>query len=172
MNTPLLQNDLELLGWEHARRELYKSRAIRADWSRLTELSESRLAAHGDWPRFAEIVRSIPEGKSLESEAFNRPAPLAIGSSSRVACWTSTLEKLSPWKKGPFDWRVNSSSAEAALSSLPTLHEATELDTTPALDAEWRCDKKWDRLVSMASSLRGKRILDVGSGNGYYLLRL
>jgi tRNA (mo5U34)-methyltransferase len=56
------------------------------------------------------------------------------------------LQALSPWRKGPFD--------------VLGVH----------LDTEWRCDMKWTRL-QRAVNLSGKRVLDVGCGNGYYLLR-
>jgi len=57
------------------------------------------------------------------------------------------LLKLAPWRKGPFD--------------LAGVH----------IDSEWRSDLKWQR-ISDAVSPRGKHILDVGSGNGFYALQL
>ena len=58
------------------------------------------------------------------------------------------LLDLSPWRKGPF--QVG--------------------DTT--IDAEWRSDLKWDRVVGSLESLQGRNILDVGCGNGYYATRM
>jgi len=58
------------------------------------------------------------------------------------------LMKLAPWRKGPF--------------------QLGEL----FLDAEWRSDLKWQRLESHLPALEGKRVLDVGCGNGYYLYRM
>lgn len=58
------------------------------------------------------------------------------------------LDALHPWRKGPF-----------ALFGLP-------------LDAEWRADWKWRRLAPAISSLVERRVLDVGAGNGYYVLRM
>jgi tRNA (mo5U34)-methyltransferase len=55
---------------------------------------------------------------------------------------------LIPWRKGPF-----------ALGDLE-------------LDAEWRSDKKWDRLVPDLPDLKGKTVADVGCNNGYYLFRI
>ena len=54
---------------------------------------------------------------------------------------------LSPWRKGPFD--------------LFGVH----------VDTEWRSDWKWSR-VAPHLDLRGKRVLDVGCGNGYYQWRM
>ncbi len=58
------------------------------------------------------------------------------------------LLELSPWRKGPFD-----------LGGI-------------AIDAEWRSDIKWGRLEKAIESLQGRRVLDVGCGNGYYALRM
>ena len=58
------------------------------------------------------------------------------------------LQQLSPWRKGPFD-----------------VHGI-------AIDAEWRSDLKWRRLIDHIAPLQGRRILDVGSGNGWYALQM
>ncbi len=57
-------------------------------------------------------------------------------------------EKLIPWKKGPFQ-----------LFDL-------------AIDAEWRSDMKWERIVPFLPNLENKTILDVGCNNGYFLFRM
>lgn len=58
------------------------------------------------------------------------------------------LMQLHPWRKGPFDFFG--------------IH----------LDSEWRCDLKWQRLAPHLPNLSNKTVLDVGSGNGYYMLRM
>ena len=55
---------------------------------------------------------------------------------------------LNPWRKGPFQ--------------LGSIH----------IDSEWRSDLKWARVAPAISSLAGRRVLDVGCGNGYYALRM
>ena len=40
------------------------------------------------------------------------------------------------------------------------------------IDAEWRSDLKWQRVEGAIESLAGRRVLDVGCGNGYYALRM
>lgn len=56
--------------------------------------------------------------------------------------------ELIPWRKGPF-----------AFGDLE-------------IDAEWRSDKKWDRLLRDLPDLKGKVVADVGCNNGYYLFRI
>ncbi len=58
------------------------------------------------------------------------------------------LLQLLPWRKGPFD--------------LNGLH----------IDSEWRSDMKWNRLKDKISPLANRQVLDVGCGNGYYILRM
>ncbi len=61
------------------------------------------------------------------------------------------LSQLCPWRKGPF-------------SILGTF-----------IDAEWRSDKKWDRLNLLYDNYKlcfGKKILDVGCNNCYYSFRM
>lgn len=58
------------------------------------------------------------------------------------------LMGFSPWRKGPFD-----------LFGIE-------------VDSEWRSDLKWNRIKNEMASLRGRRILDVGSSCGYYLFRM
>jgi tRNA (mo5U34)-methyltransferase len=55
---------------------------------------------------------------------------------------------MCPWRKGPF--------------------RLFGVD----IDTEWRSDMKWARVVSALSDLRGRTVLDVGCGNGYYLYRM
>jgi tRNA (mo5U34)-methyltransferase len=71
-----------------------------------------------------------------------------LGSASSDAERRALLLQLAPWRKGPFD--------------VGGVH----------IDAEWRSDLKWQRVAGAIESLAGRRVLDVGCGNGYYALRM
>ncbi|SEH06606.1 tRNA 5-methoxyuridine(34)/uridine 5-oxyacetic acid(34) synthase CmoB [Candidatus Venteria ishoeyi] len=61
---------------------------------------------------------------------------------------SAAFHVLHPWRKGPF--------------SIHGVH----------IDSEWRSDWKWARLEQQISPLSGRRVLDVGCGNGYYGWRM
>lgn len=58
------------------------------------------------------------------------------------------LMALAPWRKGPFE-----------------IGDIT-------IDSEWRSDLKWNRISDAVEPLDGRRVVDVGCGNGYYALRM
>lgn len=64
------------------------------------------------------------------------------------AALRAALLLLSPWRKGPFE-----------------LFDVV-------IDAEWRSDWKWARVAPHLSPLAGRRVLDVGCGNGYFAWRM
>ncbi len=58
------------------------------------------------------------------------------------------LFNLCPWRKGPFNvFGIQ-------------------------IDSEWQSWIKWNRFIDKISSLRNRRILDIGSSNGYYMFRM
>lgn len=60
----------------------------------------------------------------------------------------NVLKTFMPWRKGPFN--------------------LFGID----INAEWRSDLKWSRILPHLFPLRGKRIADIGCNNGYYLFRI
>ena len=96
-------------------------------------------------PLLRERLSGQTHGDWARWNAAVESLPLARGDNSRVR---ALLMQLHPWRKGPF-----------------------QLDET-CIDAEWRSDWKWDRLCNAIAPLDGRRVLDVGSGNGYYALRM
>ena len=75
-------------------------------------------------------------------------AVTGLRSASNDAERRELLLRLAPWRKGPFD--------------VGGVH----------VDAEWRSDLKWQRVEAAIAPLSGRRVLDVGCGNGYYALRM
>lgn len=109
----------------------------------------------------AELSRldeHLPEWDSLRPTLLARFSPSFHGDQSRwlsaieelfaEGCSEAALRKLMPWRKGPWSFG------------------------NLTIDTEWRSDWKWARLQPHLSSLSGKRVLDVGCGNGYFGGRL
>lgn len=69
-------------------------------------------------------------------------------SAEQIPLVDALARELIPWRKGPF--------------------RLAEL----AIDAEWRSDQKWNRLVPDLPDLNGQVVADVGCNNGYYLYRI
>lgn len=105
---------------------------------------------HGRLAEWLDCVAALPEvpGARLRCE----PSVVAVGtarlSDEQHSALKLGLTGLVPWRKGPFDW--------FGLS----------------LDAEWRCDLKWRRLADAIDPLVGRRVLDVGAGNGWYSFQM
>ncbi|WP_312597734.1 tRNA 5-methoxyuridine(34)/uridine 5-oxyacetic acid(34) synthase CmoB [Stutzerimonas nitrititolerans] len=134
--------DLTPLAWRLAGTPL-------ASWANgLQQQLEAKLAiGHGDLPRWRRAVDALPEIQPVSVEL--REAFRLEGDCDEAtrAATHDALFGLSPWRKGPFE--------------VFGVH----------VDTEWRSDWKWDR-VSPHLDLAGKRILDVGCGNGYYMWRM
>ena len=107
-------------------------------------LAERLHKKHGDSPRWEHAIFDLPEINDLSIDL--QSGVILEGNCDEVAM-RDALKRLKPWRKGPFQL----------------------CDTY--IDTEWRSDFKWNR-VSQHIDLRGKNILDVGSGNGYYGYRM
>lgn len=120
-----------------------------ADWAATlpTQLAEKLARSHGDLPRWQAALEALPalDARSVElAEALRLDGECDCEQRARL---DAALRGLIPWRKGPFE--------------LFGVH----------IDTEWRSDWKWAR-VAPHLDLRGRRVLDVGCGNGYYLWRM
>ena len=106
---------------------------------------------HGKTAEWQQVLSDLPEIKAstVDIEADK----LQIGSADDIdqsaknelqAC----LQKLHPWRKGPYD--------------LFGIH----------IETEWHSDWKWQRIQPHISPLKNRSVLDVGCGNGYHMWRM
>lgn len=116
----------------------------REDWVRLLDIEAN---AH-HW----ENLNALPEFKTkftnFESDTVQ------IGDESELdeegkAALNRMLHDLKPWRKGPWNYF------------------GTEVDT------EWRSYMKWNRVIeAVKPDFRGKRVLDIGCNNLYYMYKM
>lgn len=99
---------------------------------------------HGDIPRWQAAFDGLPNPVVDNLDLANQVRV----SGDSLANHHNQLMELHPWRKGPY-----------------SLH-GTEINT------EWRSDWKWDRVAPHISKLAGRRVLDVGCGNGYHGWRM
>ena len=103
-----------------------------------------------DWP---EILRPlIAQRMSSASHGDFELWQEIVNSLPRAASEPQQLRRLllglAPWRKGPF-----------CIAGVD-------------IDAEWRSDWKWGRIADAIEALDGRKVLDVGCGNGYYALQM
>ncbi len=78
------------------------------------------------------------------------------------------LKALKPWRKGHFRFLNAAGDGLIDLDSDRVSGSGQIID----LDGEWRSELKYARLKELIPDVHNLHILDVGCGNGYYLLRL
>jgi tRNA (mo5U34)-methyltransferase len=98
-------------------------------------------------PVYNNVPDIIPESLTLNADAPAFRRHNKIDESLRNFLYQE-LQKLHPWRKGPF-----------SLFGIDII-------------AEWRSNLKWKRVMKSNISFKDKNILDIGSGNGYYLFRM
>ncbi len=110
-----------------------------------------KVHAHGDYPRWKKALDSLPDCSpsrlELDAPAIRIGSPEDIRDDQRRRL-THALQRLHPWRKGPFDF------------------------FGVYVDTEWRSQMKWDRLIPHIRPLRGRHVLDVGCGSGYHGWRM
>jgi len=107
--------------------------------------------AKGNFEKFRKVVEGLPD--VAPSRVDLDAKAVTVGQASDLTDTTlldleEGLKNLCPWRKGPFN-----------------LFDSF-------IDSEWQSWMKWDRLASHLPRLDGRKILDIGSSNGYYMFRL
>ncbi len=105
---------------------------------------------HGDLPRWKTMIEALP---ALDAAHFRPGDRIEIGRAEELDTMQRqqielALHAFIPWRKGP--WSLFG------------------ID----LDTEWRSDLKWHRLLPHIEPLEGRRVMDVGCGNGYHCYRM
>lgn len=101
--------------------------------------------------RYRDPCRFLSQYQAKEL-AFDKDV-VTIGSDAELAdkdrkLIHENLRAFMPWRKGPF-------------SVFGT-----------DIDAEWRSERKWQRLVPELPDLKNKVVADIGCNNGYYMFRM
>lgn len=109
------------------------------------------ISRFGDIPRWQkslislqdlEIAQSILDKSIVEASIHKSLDEIGLDK------LRNSLMGLHPWRKGPFE-----------IAGVK-------------IDTEWRSDFKWRRIKKIIKDLNGKRVLDVGCGNGYHCWRM
>ncbi|PSJ21820.1 tRNA 5-methoxyuridine(34)/uridine 5-oxyacetic acid(34) synthase CmoB [Halomonas sp. ND22Bw] len=110
-------------------------------------LDRSRFGDLPAWEKAVAKLPPLPAGREVRLDADHVTVDAELDASRRRQS-ESLLRVLAPWRKGPYK-----------------LGGVT-------IDTEWRSDWKWQRVAPHLAPLAGRRVLDVGGGNGYHAWRM
>ena len=106
-----------------------------------------------DYPSKFSFKEAVSQISAFQSRFVELDGTIRIGQAEELSSeqhekLQRVLETFIPWRKGPF-----------------------EIFGT-FIDAEWKSDLKWKRVLPVLDSLQGKKVADIGCNNGYYMFRM
>ena len=104
-------------------------------------------------PQFNQYREAVFTVRDIQTKSFDFADAVVIGRTDELTPeqhqrFYQSLQTFCPWKKGPFE-----------LFGV-------------AIDAEWRSDWKWARILPQINSLKHRRVADIGCHNGYFMFRM
>ena len=123
--------------------------SLEAHRNKLKQITETAIDGinQGDLSRWLSAYDKLPEFPTATWIHGQNAITLKTLTEHTFAA-EDALKELQPWRKGPFQ--------------LGDVY----------IDAEWRSDFKWQRLLPSLPDLKNRTVLDVGCGNGYYMFRM
>lgn len=117
-------------------------------WAEVLKLKQADwFIHHGDYVRWSKALSQLPDIAQPRG-IFSKAAITIEGDCQQTIQMHDALKGLMPWRKGPYQFG--------------------EI----RVDSEWQSDFKWDRVLPHLSSLKDRRLLDIGCGNGYHCWRM
>ncbi len=121
------------------------------EWAQQLPQQYQERPTHGDQARWNTAIANLPHCHTKKLDIHQ--GAICIGSADDITesqrhQLHNALQTLHPWRKGPYH-----------------LYGVT-------IETEWRSDQKWERLAAHITPLTGRKVLDVGCGNGYYSWRM
>ena len=113
--------------------------------------SEKICSAHGDYSRWMATLEALSRFKTNKIDFSQNEIQIGVKEQIERKHQQEIQQQLlglHPWRKGPFN-----------------VFGVT-------VDSEWRSDFKWQRIKNSISPLQGRKVLDIGCGNGYYMFRM
>lgn len=124
--------------------------ALWADSIREDLLSAFDTKKNGNLQRWFDAMEKLPAVETMPLHV--KDGRIAIGNAllfeEKSKELQQVLEAFMPWRKGPWEFQG--------------VH----------IDTEWHSDWKWERVYPHLTPLEGRKVLDIGSGNGYYAYRM
>ena len=123
-------------------------------WSgELQQLIPDKLASEGSHGKMAGWWKALNSMPDINPIDINIKDSVKIGTSEDLSGYDrehfiQLLKAFHPWRKGPY-----------SLFGID-------------INTEWRSDWKWDRVLPHIQPLTGRKVLDIGGGNGYHGWRM